>query len=187
MSWAKQLRLGFKKADHTLGNNMHPNAELYIKTLNMQKHIEGGYFVETFRSHYTVSDKDLSGNFYGRRQLMTSIYFLLEGKDVSKLHKVKGDEIWFFHDGSSVIIELIDKNGEIATRIMGKDVSRGELPQVIIPSDTWFTAKISEDNSYVLLGCTVAPGFEFDDFELADPSKIITDFPHLKQFILQST
>jgi hypothetical protein len=170
-----------------MGNSVNIKASEYIEALNMQKHIEGGYYVETYRSQYSVPAENLDDGFSGKRNLMTSIYFLLEGKDISKLHKVRGDEIWFFHDGTPAIIEIINPNGAIDKMILGTDVKSGQLPQVIIPADTWFTAKIAEENSYILLACTVAPGFEFEDFELADPEKLVVEFPHLKEFILKST
>jgi uncharacterized protein len=159
----------------------------YIEALNMQKHIEGGYYVETFKSQYFVPSANLPDGFTGKRALMTSIYFLLEGNDISKLHRVRGDEIWFFHDGSPAIIEIINPNGKIEKKILGTDVKSGQLPQIVIPADTWFTAKIAEADSFVLIACTVAPGFEYDDFELANPEKLTLEFPHLKEFILKST
>lgn len=166
---------------------MNIKASEYIEALNMQKHIEGGYFCETFRSQYSVLSDNLLDRFSGKRTLMTSIYFLLEGKDISKLHKVRGDEIWFFHDGSPAIIEILNTNGSIDRMVLGTDVKSGQLPQIIIPADTWFTAKIAVENSFILLACTVAPGFEYDDFELAKPEKLLVEFPHLKEFILKTT
>ncbi|PKL85040.1 MAG: hypothetical protein CVV22_09875 [Ignavibacteriae bacterium HGW-Ignavibacteriae-1] len=166
---------------------MHTKASEYIKALNMQKHIEGGYYVETFRSQYSVPSENLTDRISGNRNLMTSIYFLLEGNDISKLHKVLGDEIWFFHDGSAAIIEIINPNGKLEKKILGTDVKLGQMPQISIPADTWFTAKIADDDSFVLIACTVAPGFEYDDFELANPEKLTREFPHLKEFILKST
>ncbi|MCO5251201.1 MAG: cupin domain-containing protein [Candidatus Kapabacteria bacterium] len=166
---------------------MNTKASEYIEALNMQKHIEGGYFVETFKSQYSVSSEDLPDGFTGKRSLMTSIYFLLEGNDISKLHRVRGDEIWFFHDGSPAIIEIINPNGKVDKMILGTDVKSGQLPQIVIPADTWFTAKIADEDSFVLIACTVAPGFEYVDFELADPEKLILEFPHLKEIILKST
>ncbi len=127
-----------------------------IATLGMQRHPEGGWFVETFR--------DTRG---GARACSTAIYYLLEAGDSSHWHRVRdAAEVWHFYAGDPLLLTLSD--GDTTTRItLGTDFAQGERPQAVVPADVWQAARPL--GRFTLVGCTVAPGFEFSSFELAPP------------------
>ncbi|MFX1275067.1 MAG: cupin domain-containing protein [Promethearchaeota archaeon] len=157
------------------------NANYYINNLNLEKHPEGGYYKEIYRSDEIVSFNDR------KRNLGTSIYYLLESKDVSHFHRLKSDEIFHFHDGSSLIIYIIDSNGELTKHSLGLDVEKGEYPQIIIPKGSIFGAEVIKDNSFTLVGCIVFPGFNFEDFELLDRKYLLKNYPKYKEIIIKLT
>ena len=134
----------------------------YIEKLGLQEHPEGGYYSETFRSETSL---EFPG-FDGSRQLSTSIYFLLEAPQVSSLHRIKSDEIWYYHDGGNLeIIELDDTGAEQVT-LLGKDLEGGAVLQHVVKAGRWFGARLPHGSSFCLVGCQVSPGFDFRDFEL---------------------
>ena len=120
------------------------------------------------------------------RNVSTAIYFLLEEKNRSAFHRIKSDELWFFHQGQPLEIYSIE-NGQLNSIVLGNDVLNGELPQAVIPANTWFAAKVKDSKGYALVSCTVAPGFDFEDFELAKREELIQQFPHLKEVIEEFT
>ena len=127
-----------------------------IATLGMTRHPEGGWYVETFRDNSAE----------GGRGHSTAIYFLLEEGDVSAWHRVKdAAEVWHFHAGSPLELRVIDERGHEIPSVLGIDLSLGERPQVVVPAGCWQTARSL--GQWTLVGCTVAPGFEFSEFELA--------------------
>ena len=128
----------------------------------MLPHPEGGYYKENFRSEKSFSFE----GFDGERSICTSIYFLLERGQTSALHRIKSEEIWYFHDGQTLeIIELDLEGKEMITRL-GKDISNGEVLQHVVPANVWFGARLAADSEFCLVGCQVSPGFDFKDFEL---------------------
>ena len=134
----------------------------YIEQLQMLPHPEGGYYKENFRS---AESFQFTG-FDGERSICTSIYFLLEKGQTSALHRIKSDEIWYFHDGQTLeIIELDTEGNEQITRL-GKDILNAEVLQHVVPANTWFGARLAADSEFCLVGCQVSPGFDFKDFEL---------------------
>jgi predicted cupin superfamily sugar epimerase len=137
-------------------------AKQYVDLLQMNPHPEGGFYKECFRSK-----EELNFNgFEGTRSLSTSIYFLLEQGQTSSLHRIKSDEIWYFHDGQTLeIIELDEYGNEIITRL-GKNILDGDVLQHVVVAGRWFGARPSEGASFCLVGCQVSPGFDFKDFEL---------------------
>ena len=152
-----------------------------IQTLSLQPHPEGGYFRETYRSAETLTTAQ------GKvRNVSTAIFYLLENKNKSVFHKIKSDELWFFHQGQPLELVSIE-NGKLNKLILGNDVSRGEVPQVRIPANTWFAAKIKGDIGHSLVSCTVAPGFDFSDFELAQRHDLIKQHPDLEDVINEFT
>ncbi len=161
---------------------MNHNMEYWIKKLNLQKHPEGGWFREIYRSTDTIPGDVLSSGFSGERNISTSIYYLLEGEDKSAFHRIKSDEIWHFYTGSSSIEiwMLIDK--KLIKKRVGKDIENREEFQVVVPKNTWFSAHLTDKDGYTLVGCTVSPGFHFEDFELAD-DRILSEYPQLKNKI----
>ena len=146
-----------------------------VSTLNMQPHPEGGYYVETFRSEEVVNTDR------GIRAASTAILFLLGKGDKSHLHRIKSEEVWHFHAGGPLaIVELKPDTKSFSETILGTDILRGEKLQHVVPANTWFGSYPKDENSpYSLVGCTVAPGFEFDDFELATKrEEFYQIFPH---------
>jgi predicted cupin superfamily sugar epimerase len=132
-----------------------------IATLGMQRHPEGGWYVETFRDSPQGGPHGLRGN-------QTAIYFLLEHGDVSHWHRVRdAAEIWHFHAGAPIELRLFREGGDIVAHTLGINITAGQRPQCVVPSGWWQTARSLGD--WTLVGCTVSPGFEFAQFELAEP------------------
>jgi uncharacterized protein len=138
------------------------NAAYYIQSLNLLSHPEGGHYREVYRHPQEAAFE----GFDGPRSYSTSIFFLLQQGEESALHRIKSDEIWYFHDGDALdIIELDDKGDEIITRL-GRAIDRGEVLQHVVRANTWFGARPAPGSSFSLVGCQVTPGFDFRDFEL---------------------
>jgi predicted cupin superfamily sugar epimerase len=163
------------------------NSLYWIEKLGMLSHPEGGYFKESYRSDELVLTDHLPGRFNGDRNFSTSIYYLLEEDQYSKLHRIKSDEMWHFYDGSGLDIYEIDKDGELMIHKLGLDIENGESPQVLIKAGNWFGAKVNNQDSFCLAGCTVSPGFDFNDFEMAEREALIILFPKHREIIEQFT
>ena len=157
---------------------MTQEIELLIEKLELLPHPEGGFYKETYRSNETIAS--------GNRQLMTSIYFLLTSNNVSKFHRIKSDELWFFHTGSPLIVHVLDENGH-TENLIGLDLQKGELPQFMVPKNTIFGSSVRGENSYSLVSCVVAPGFDFADFELFTKEDLLPLFPLQEEIIAQLT
>lgn len=150
------------------------NAQYWIKKLNLKPHPEGGYYCESFKSPSQITSPE--GNL---RSTATSIYYLLESGDQSHFHQLAADEVWYFHAGDAADIHFITPEGEYYIERIGLD----DEPQVIIPKGHLFGASLPEGSDYVLVGCTVAPGFEFEDFELVPKSELLFKYPQHQQII----
>ena len=161
-------------------------AEYFVENLNMTAHPEGGFYKETFVSTENISDKDLDVNFEGSRMLWTSIYFLLRDGEVSNFHRLKSDEMWYYHSGSPLTIYMISPEGELITEQLGLNIEKGEKPQVLVPKDYIFGSAMNNEG-YALVGCMVSPGFEFKDFELFERSFLLEKYPEYKETILKLT
>ena len=146
-----------------------------IKNLNLQKHPEGGYYSETYRSQ-TIVDTDREGI---QRSAMTSIYYLLtDDRPIDHFHINKSDIMHYFQSGSPVTYLVIDSNGNLQKFKLGMDLAKGEKPQILVPSGYW-KAAVLEEGEFGLLGEGVAPGFEFRDMEIAKPETFSQQFPNL--------
>ena len=140
-------------------------AKYWIDNLDMQPHPEGGYYKEIYRNNTEV---EIDG-YSGKRNIATSIYYLLEKGDKSHLHRLKSDEIWYYHYGASFKIILINNTESILQEVMlGAQINKGEKLQVVIPAGTIFGGYIPGKGDYSLFGCMVNPGFHFNDFELVN-------------------
>jgi uncharacterized protein len=159
------------------------SVKYYIDKLELVKHPEGGYFKEVYRSAEHYYTEGLPERYGGDRSFSTSIYFLLEGRQVSRFHKLKSDEIWHFLDGSPSRIYLLDRNGNLSEIVLGKNLNSGEMLQVVIEKENWFAAEVKEKDSFSLVSCTVAPGFDYKDFELGRRDELIRMFPGHKELI----
>ena len=151
--------------------------EALIEKLELQPHPEGGYFKETYRSEEVISKTCLPDVFQGERNYSTGIYYLLKSDDFSAFHRINQDEMWHFYLGDSITLSMISEEGILTTIEIGNDVLKGQSPQFVVPKDYWFAAKVQRPNSYSLVGCTVAPGFDFNDFELASCKELVDKFP----------
>lgn len=158
-------------------------AEEYISMLNLKPHPEGGYYTEVYRSDEMIKDTHLPERYSSSHSFGTSIYFLLKGKDISKFHKLSSDEIWHFYDGSEVIIYILSNEGTLNKEILGRKIDEGSSFQITIPGGNWFAAELKNKNSFALVGCTVSPGFEFEDFELAERDHLVKKFPEYTDII----
>lgn len=150
--------------------------EYWIENLDLKKHPEGGYFKETYRSDELINHTALPSRYGGDRAISTAIYFMVSSDSPSKFHKVNSDELWFYHAGGSLIIYTIDDLGTLEKHFLGCDFENNERPQILITKNTWFAAHTCK-NDYVLLSCTVSPGFDFLDFELGNRNSLIGKFP----------
>ena len=148
-----------------------------IQQLQLVPHPEGGYFKETYRSAETLTTPEGKS-----RNISTAIYYLLENDDKSHFHRIQSDEIWHFHQNDPLEIFIIDQ-GELIVKTLGNNFTQGEVPQVVVPAGRWFAAQVKNASGYSLVSCTVAPGFDFADFELAEKETLIHEFPHLKKII----
>jgi predicted cupin superfamily sugar epimerase len=166
---------------------MSPQAQKYIEKLQLKPHPEGGYYKEIFRAGEMILPEHLPRRYKSERNFSTSIYFLLEGYQVSNFHRLKSDEQWHFYDGSSIVLYMIDETGYLNKILLGRNIEKGESPQTIIKHNTWFAAELSDKTSFALIGCTVAPGFDFSDFELGKRNELLNTFPHLNELIYKLT
>lgn len=155
---------------------MH-SAEFWIQHLDMKPHPEGGFYRETYKSGIEISNSVLPHGFPGPRRLVTSIYYLLRSGEISRLHRLRSDELWYYHFGSSLKIIMINQEGQKTSKILGSRPDRAEHLQILIPAGTIFAAEITEQNSYSVFGCMVSPGFEYQDFELFNKEDLIQAYP----------
>lgn len=149
------------------------------KKLGLEKHPEGGYFRQTYRSETTI---DIEG-YEGSRSIATAIYYMLAGDDFSAFHRIKSDEIWHYYAGGTVTLYAIDKDGRLSKTKIGR---KGEF-QVVIKAGTWFAAALDSNRSYCLLGCTVSPGFDYRDWELGKRDDLVKMYPQHRRVIERYT
>jgi len=162
---------------------MIKNVEYWIKKLGLTPHPEGGYFCETYHSQEIINKKALPNRYSADRVFSTAIYFLLESHQASKFHRLQSDEMWFYHDGSSLTLYIIDRDGALRQLRLGTDIDNGEQPQILIKYGVWFGAKVNQEHSYTLVSCAVAPGFDFEDFELAAREQLLVEYPQHREII----
>lgn len=158
-------------------------AQHYIQSLNLQPHPEGGYFAETYRSAEFIPESALPGRFGGTRAFGTAIYFLLEKHRFSALHRIQGDEVWHFYAGGPLDVFVINPEATLTVIRLGNDSTKGEVFQAVVPAGCWFGSQTAPGTEFSLVGCTVAPGFDFADFELGDRAALLADFPQHREVI----
>ena len=149
----------------------------YINHLKLQPHPEGGFYKETYRSGESIGADALPERFSGGRSFSTAIFYLLQQGDYSVFHRIKSDECWHFYAGGTLLIHVIGKNGDYNCTRLGADIALGENLQFVVPATAWFAAEPAEKTSFSLVGCTVAPGFDFSDFEIRDKEALLHSFP----------
>ena len=155
---------------------MH-DAQYWIDALKLERHPEGGYFRETYRSSLSIPQSALPDSFAGERSVSTAIYFLLQDEDFSAFHRIASDEMWHFYAGDPLSVHAIDSDGQSIEIKLGPDPERGEVLQAVVPAGCGFGSRLAQSGTFALVGCTVAPGFDFADFEMAERSSFLREFP----------
>lgn len=161
--------------------------DYWIRKLNLVRHPEGGYYREVYRSAEEISEEALSSRYDGPRVFSTAIYYLLSGDEVSFFHRVKSDEIWHFYQGSYLSLYVISPAGKLSEIRLGRNFEAGQVFQAVVPAGHWFGAAVGESNSFSLVGCTVAPGFDFRDFELGQRKELLALYPQHQAIIKKLT
>lgn len=166
---------------------MVKDASYWIEKLELSVHPEGGYWAQTYRSSEWIAGQCLPNRFDGKRIFSSAIYYLLKESQISALHRIQSDELWHFYAGSSLTLYAIDAAGELCEMNLGSDPERGESFQAIVKAGCWFGATVTDPASYSLVGCTVAPGFEFKDFEIGNREELIEQYPRYRSLIERLT
>lgn len=163
------------------------DAQYWIDNLELIPHVEGGYFKETYRSVENIHKQALPERFGDDRSFYTAIYFLLHNNDFSAFHRIKQDELWHFYMGDPLMIHIIDDQGNYSQIKLGTNLDAGEVFHAIVPHGSWFGANLQTPDSFALVGCTVAPGFDLADLEIAERDVLVKLFPEHRQIIERLT
>ena len=164
----------------------HPNARSLVEALQLQPHPEGGWYRETYRSPQTIQVPGAGGALVAR-SASTGIYFLLEAGNFSAFHRIRSDELWHFYAGDALEIWELTPQGQACCTRLGSHKGNGETFQHGVPAHHWFAARVAPGGHYGLVGCTVAPGFDFADFELADRAALQAQYPEQQALIAELT
>lgn len=151
-----------------------------VEKLQMTPHPEGGFYAETYRTDKSLTTPN------GNRNLATSIFFLLRSRDVSHFHRIKSDELWFWHEGSPLSVHLLGEKGHQILKLGPVDGFE-TMPQHLVKGETIFGSSVDEPDSYALVSCVVAPGFDFRDFELFQAEDLLPIFPEAAEIIRKLT
>ncbi len=154
--------------------------EYIIEKLQLEPHPEGGYFRETYRSSLEF---DFFAGADGVRNCSTGIYFLLTSENRSHLHRIQSDEVWHFYQGDPLNVVMLTAEGDLSVTTLGQNMDTDERFQFVVPAGAWFGAEVAPGGRYSLVGCTVAPGFDFKDFELAKKEEMVQLYPQHKEFL----
>jgi len=148
-----------------------------VQLYQLLPHPEGGYYKETYRSGVMVNKNALPDSFTSDKSVSTAIYFLLEKGNFSAFHRIKSDECWHFYAGETLHIYVISPEGIFSTIKLGSNFEAGEVFQAVVPAHSWFASEPAPNSNFSFVGCTVAPGFDFEDFEMAKAAALSTIFP----------
>src|SRR5262249_23931803 len=152
-------------------------ADDVIRVLGLQPHpVEGGFFRETYRAAATLPAAVLPDH-GGSRAVSTAIYYLLKPGHVSELHVLSGDEVFHFYLGSPVKMLQLWPDGSGKEVVLGSDIAAGAVPQLVVPAGVWQGTRLLGDTGFALLGCTVAPGFDYADYKSASSAELIAKWP----------
>ncbi|WP_343604057.1 cupin domain-containing protein [Fluviicola sp.] len=149
--------------------NIPQRAQEIIRAFDLKSHPEGGFYYETYRSSDTLPGKN--------RQLLTSIYFLITGDSCSRFHRIQSDECWYFHEGSPLQVHSLLPDGSHEITELGLNLEQGEVPFHVVPARTIFGSHLKNNEGYAFVSCAVAPGFDFEDFELYTAEELLKDYP----------
>jgi predicted cupin superfamily sugar epimerase len=162
---------------------LEKNARYWIEKLQLEPHPEGGYFRQTYRSEVVIAREALPAGFSGARAASTAIYFLLEAKNFSAFHRLRSDEVWHFYAGEPLMVHAMDPAGKCSSIRLGRDLDAGEVPQAIVSAGGWFASHVADWKSFAVVGCTVAPGFDFEDFEMGKREELVARYPRHRVLI----
>jgi predicted cupin superfamily sugar epimerase len=161
------------------------DARYWINHLGLSPHPEGGYYRVTYKSDLTIARSALPASYQGDRSASTAIYFLLDGRDFSAFHRIASDEMWHFYAGSSLVVYVIDPDGDYSELHLGD--GSDEVFQAVVNAGCWFASRVKDAEGFALVGCTVAPGFDFADFELAVRPELVAAYPQHRKLIEELT
>lgn len=168
------------------GGEKADTADFWIERLGLAPHAEGGYFVSAYRSHRRISTGCYPGFPEGDRIHVSSIYYLLKKGQFSAFHRLRATEVWNFYSGGALSLYILGPDGLVEKRL-GRNADKGETFQTAVEPGLWFGAAPQEGVDYSLVGCTVVPGFEYDDMEFADRSGLLAAFPGEREIIERLT
>jgi predicted cupin superfamily sugar epimerase len=158
---------------------VHREAARLVKKLELQKHPEGGYYRQTYKSDTMVNVEGREGP----RNASSAIYYMLAGNEFSAFHRLRSDELWHHYAGGTLVIYAIDSDGKLAKIKIGQ----GAMPQAVITAGTWFAAVPASKRSYCLVGCTMSPGFDYRDWELGKRDELVRMYPRHRKVIERYT
>lgn len=161
-------------------------AQQLTEALGLLPHPEGGFYRETYRAHDLLPQEALGTRHSGPRAASTAIYFLVTAGSFSALHRIASDEVWHFYAGHPLEVISIDEHDVLHVVRLGMDLAAGQVPQYVVPQGRWFGSRLlapHASDAYALVGCTVAPGFDFADFELAERSALLARYPQHAAFV----
>ncbi len=157
-----------------------------IRMLGLEPHAgEGGYYRETYRSGGSIPTSALPDGYRGERTFGTAIYYLITPESFSTLHRVRGDELFHFYLGDPVDMLRLYPDGSSGELILGSDIASGQILQCTVPGGVWQGLRLSDGGRFALLGTTMAPGFEYEDFELGDRERLVKEYPVFRDRILR--
>ena len=150
------------------------------QVLGLQPHPrEGGWYTRTIESAEMLAPACFAdGRYPAERRLVTAIYYLLEPQTFSEMHRLRSDEIFHHYLGGAAEMLQLHEGGGSSVHLLGSDLARGERPQVLVPRGVWQGARLREPQGFALLGCTVSPGFEYEDYESASYLELSSKWPH---------
>jgi hypothetical protein len=166
---------------------MTRDAAYWIEKLGLEAHPEGGYYRQTYRADLILAKESLPAGFTGARAASTAIYFLLLGEEFSALHRLRSDEVWHFYVGGSLVVHVIEEDGRYFEILLGSDAEAGEVLQAVVKAGCWFGSRVRDGRGFALVGCTVAPGFEFEDFEMGRREELVREYPQHRGVIERLT
>ncbi len=152
------------------------NVDTIIEALGLTPHPEGGYYRETYRSDLSLPAGSLPAH-SGQRCASTAIYYLLTPETFSAMHRVASDELFHFYAGDAVEMLMLHPDGRGEQVVIGNDLAKGQRPQIGVPAGAWQGCRLVPGGRFALMGCTVAPGFEFDDFTMARREELLAAYP----------
>lgn len=161
---------------------MHTAFQL-IAQYQLQVHPEGGFYSRTYASEEFIPAQALPQRFTGERCFSTAIYFLLEGNQFSAFHRIRSDELWHFYAGIGLHIYIIHPDGRGELLMLGNDITQGYQFQHVVRAGCWFASQPVHNNGFSFVGCTVAPGFDFADFEMAEKNILLKEYPQHTEWI----